>query len=239
MRKISGVATGIVTSLEDPEAEARIQVSFPWLDGEYRSSWAPIAFPMAGKSRGMFFMPEVDDEVLVAFEHGDMDHPYIIGFLWNGVDVPPDDGINASVRRLRTVSGHVVEFDDRPGQEMIRIKTKGEQLIELVDLDGSITVKTKNGQEIKLVDLPISKISVHTTANNSIEISDIPPKISISAPVGLLDVTCLQATVNSTALLNINAPITVFNGVVQTPTLIAQAVVGAAYTPAPGNTFGL
>ena len=61
-----------------------------------RSAWAPVAAPLAGKKRGAFFMPELGDEVLVAFEHGDFDHPFIIGFLWNGVDTPPETDLQKS-----------------------------------------------------------------------------------------------------------------------------------------------
>jgi len=253
MRKINGVATGIVKSLKDPDGEARIQVEFPWLDESYRSGWAPIAFPMAGKSRGMYFMPEEGDEVLVAFEHGDMDHPYIVGFLWNGVDKPPDDEINFSVRRLRTVSGHVIEFNDDKNQ--ILIKTKGKQQILMEDDPAKITISTANETKIEMNDSPGS-VKISTKAGNSMEVNDIPGNvklmtqagnsleisptgITLSASAGILNITCLQATVTASALLNITAPITIFGGVVQMPTLIAQAVVGTVYSPAPGNTFGL
>ncbi len=61
-------------------------------------------------------MPELDDEALVAFDHGNVDHPYVVGFLHNGVDLPPDDDIDFKVRRVKTVSGHILEFDDRDGR---------------------------------------------------------------------------------------------------------------------------
>jgi hypothetical protein len=82
-------------------------------------------------------------------------------------------------------------------------------------------------------------ISITTAAQNSIQISDTPAGITLSVQAGTLTVNCLQANVTASSLLNVSAPMTVFSGVVQTPTLIAQAVVGSAYTPAPGNTYGL
>ena len=91
MKQYAGVVTGIVKSLQDPDGQGRIELQFPWLSESVRSSWAPVAAPMAGKERGAFFMPEEGDEVLVAFEHGNFDHPFIIGFLWNGVDAPWND----------------------------------------------------------------------------------------------------------------------------------------------------
>jgi len=90
MKQYPGVVIAIVKNLHDPEGQGRIEVQFPWLSDSLRSSWAPVAAPLAGKQRGMFFMPEVDDEVLVAFEHGSFNHPYVVGYLWNGKDIPPE-----------------------------------------------------------------------------------------------------------------------------------------------------
>jgi uncharacterized protein involved in type VI secretion and phage assembly len=238
MSQMNGVVVGIVKSLKDPKNLGRVEVHFPWLSDSNNSYWARIATLMAGSGRGSWFMPEVDDEVLVAFEHGDSQHPYIIGFLWNGQDKPPNDGINTKVRRLKTVSGHVVEFDDRADQEKIRITTQGEHEIEMKDTlpASSVTIKTKGGQEIKLDDTPVStSITIKTTGGNQIEINDTPPgMIRISVPSGILSITCLQANLTVSTLLSVTAPVAQFSGVVQ-----AAAIVSGAYTPAPGNTFGL
>jgi uncharacterized protein involved in type VI secretion and phage assembly len=195
MNKINGVVIGIVKNLDDPQNLGRVEVEFPWLSDANKSFWTRIATLMAGSGRGSWFMPEEEDEVLVAFEHGNPQHPYIVGFLWNGVDKPPNQGIDSKVRRLQTVSGHVLEFDDRLGQEMIRIKTP---------------------------------------AGNEITIQDTPPGITISTQTGTLTINCLQANITANALLNVTTPVAQFSGVVQ-----ATSFVGGAYTPAPGNTFGL
>lgn len=179
-------------------------------------------------------MPELDDEALVAFDQGDFDHPFIVGFLWNGTDKPPNQDINPSVRRLRTVSGHVLEFDDNGGEERIRVATAGGHKIELKDTPpASVTIRTIGGQEVVLDDSPAS-ISLRTTAGNSIEISDAPPGIAVTVPSGTVTVQCVQANVNASAMLSVTAPLAQFSGVVQ-----ATSIVGASYTPAPGNTFGL
>ena len=81
-----GVVVGIVTNNQDPENMHRVKVRFPWLSNDVESNWARVAAPMAGKGRGAYFLPEVDDEVLVAFEHGQVDHPFVVGCLWNGKD---------------------------------------------------------------------------------------------------------------------------------------------------------
>jgi uncharacterized protein involved in type VI secretion and phage assembly len=179
MSHFKGVVPGLVKSLKDPEGIGRIQVLLPRLPGENRTFWASVAAPMAGSKRGFFFQPERDDEVLVAFDEGDPHHPYILGFLWNGMDKPPP-GANDKVRRLRTVSGHVVEFDDRRGKEKILIKTQGKQQLELVDSPASITIKTSAGQKITVEDNPAGKIEVATSSGaQTITLSDTDNSIRL------------------------------------------------------------
>jgi uncharacterized protein involved in type VI secretion and phage assembly len=261
MSKIPGVVTGVVKSVDDPDQQGRVQISLPYLGGQNDSTWAPVATLMSGGSRGSWFMPEVGDEVLVAFNQEDVQHPYIIGFLWNGQDKPPASDISTKVRRLRTVSGHQIDFDDIDGEEKIKITTKGGHKILMDDTPGTenVTISTNGGQTIKMDDTPgatgvsIStavgqkiqvqdlppSINIVTAAQNQIMVSDAPPGITLFAPAGILNINCAMANVIAESALNVNAPIAIFEGVVQAQALIAEAVVGAAYTPAPGNTFGL
>jgi uncharacterized protein involved in type VI secretion and phage assembly len=114
MSQVNGVVVGLVTSVEDPEQQGRIKVHFPWLDEGHETDWIRIATLMAGNNRGSFFMPEVGDEVLVAFEHGDARFPYVIGFLWNGQDAPP--GSHVRDRIFKSKNGHQIRFlDSTPG----------------------------------------------------------------------------------------------------------------------------
>lgn len=253
MSRTYGVVVGTVMDVNDPEGQGRVRVRYPWMGGESDGYWAPVATLMAGDNRGSWFMPELEDEVLVAFEQGDTNHPFIIGFLWNGRDKPPQT--DTKVRRLKTVSGHTVDFDDTDGKETIRIKSKGNHQIELNDVPASagVTIKTNGGHEIEMKDTPLASVtiktsgnqqvvlndlpasvSVQTAGNQQVTLTDVPPSIVISAPSGMLNITCLQATVTASALLNVVAPVAQFSGVVQ-----ASAIVAGAYTPAPGNTFGL
>ncbi|MDQ3855312.1 MAG: phage baseplate assembly protein V, partial [Chloroflexota bacterium] len=108
------MVVGLVTNNQDPDGLGRVKVKFPWLSDEDESSWARIVTPMAGNDRGLYFLPEVDDEVLVAFEHGDVRFPYVLGALWNGKDKPPesnDDGRNDQ-RTIKSRSGHIIRLDD-------------------------------------------------------------------------------------------------------------------------------
>lgn len=105
----SGVVIGKVTAVNDPEKMGRIQVIYPWL-AEPEEHWVPVAAPMAGGNRGLFFMPEIDDEVLLSFDHGHLDHPYVIGFLWNPRQRPPST--EERQRMIRSKNGHTIRFVD-------------------------------------------------------------------------------------------------------------------------------
>src|SRR4051794_11476852 len=84
-----GVAVAVVRENKDNSGLGRVQVSYPWYSQPRASYWARVALPMSGKERGVYFIPEVGDEVLVAFERGDLRFPYVVGCLWNGVDKSP------------------------------------------------------------------------------------------------------------------------------------------------------
>jgi uncharacterized protein involved in type VI secretion and phage assembly len=145
--RIPGVVVAVVTNTQDQDGLGRVKVRFPWLSDQDESPWARVASLMAGKERGAYFLPEVDDEVLVAFEHGDISQPYIIGALWNGKDRPPaanDDGKN-NIRMIRSRSGHIVKLNDTAGQETIEIVDKtGNNSIVIDAATNSISV-TSNG----------------------------------------------------------------------------------------------
>lgn len=110
MSKINGVVIGLVTNLADPLQQNRVKLHFPWQDDGHETDWVRIATMMAGGGRGSMFMPEVNDEVLVAFEHGDPRFPYVVGFLWNGQDAPP--GQDVRDRKIVSANGHQIRFLD-------------------------------------------------------------------------------------------------------------------------------
>jgi uncharacterized protein involved in type VI secretion and phage assembly len=146
--RFHGVVIGIVTNTKDPDGLGRVKLALPWLADNVDSDWARIAVPMAGDGRGVFFPPEVNDEVLVAFEHGDPHVPYVLGALWNGKDKPPEanaDGRN-DVRTIRSRSGHVIRLTDKQGTERIEIVDKsGKTRVVLDSADGKITITGDSG----------------------------------------------------------------------------------------------
>ncbi len=151
--RIFGVVSGVVTNNEDPDGMGRVKVMIPRLTGQDdESHWARVATMMAGPERGSFFLPEVDDEVLLAFEYGDISMPYVIGALWNGSDAPPEtnsDGAN-NIRVIRSRSGHKLEFNDEDGAEKIHIQAKDEKDEIIIDVaENTITIQAD--KEIKLI----------------------------------------------------------------------------------------
>ncbi len=155
-KKVSGAVIGLVTEINDPDNLGRIKVKFPWLTpggkaGELSSNWARLATLGGGKDRGIFFTPEINDEVLVAFDHGDINFPFIIGGLWNKKDTPPK-GTSAKVqennkvnqRVIRSRSGHAVILDDTENKEQIIIQDKdGQNSIVIDSKEDTITFKSK------------------------------------------------------------------------------------------------
>jgi uncharacterized protein involved in type VI secretion and phage assembly len=158
--RIYGVVTAIVTNNQDPDGTGRLRVRFPWLaaEGEGESWWARMAVPMAGNEIGTWFLPDVDDEVLVAFERGDPRFPYVIGALWNANRVPPEAADEDNTKRtIKSKSGHVVRFDDTDGAEKIEIVEAKEKVTITIDSaestikiesDKDVTIESPNGKLI-------------------------------------------------------------------------------------------
>lgn len=174
--RVSGVVVGVVTNNQDPEGMGRVKLKFPWLSDEDESNWARVATPMAGKERGFYFLPEVEDEVLVAFEQGDVRFPYVVGALWNGKDAPPasnEDGKN-NVRVIKSRSGHVVRLTDEDGKEMIEIIDKSTKNTIRIDTSKN-TITITSDKDIVLsaaqgkITLDAQEIEVKSSANAKVE----------------------------------------------------------------------
>jgi uncharacterized protein involved in type VI secretion and phage assembly len=150
--RLYGVAVGIVTNNQDPDGHGRVKVKCPWLSDTHESFWARVVTPMAGKDRGLYLLPEVDDEVLIAFEHGAPGFAYVLGSLWNGRDTPPesnDRGQN-NHRMLKSRSGHVLRFDDTSGDERIEIVDRsGGNRIVIQTSTNSIVIEAAGNIEIR------------------------------------------------------------------------------------------
>ncbi|WP_373527550.1 VgrG-related protein [Nostoc sp.] len=167
---------GIVTNNKDPDKLGRVKVKFPTMTEEHESNWARVVALGAGANRGFDCLPEVNDEVLVGFEHGDIHRPYIIGGVWNGKDAPPekvDDSVTSGVR-LRTIKtrvGHTLQFveeDKGSSKKGIRLETEYGHKIYLNDSQRCIEIETKGGHKIKMDDMGKS-VSVESKGNLSLD----------------------------------------------------------------------
>jgi uncharacterized protein involved in type VI secretion and phage assembly len=174
-RRIAGVVPAIVTDNRDSAGLGRVKVSFPWLSNENESGWAKVMSFMAGDNRGGFFLPEVGDEVLVSFEQGDINYPYVIGALWNSVHLPPssnEDG-NNNIRKITSRSGHEIIFydDDRGGEEKLEVHSKAGHRITLDDSSGSakIAIVDKTGSNTIVIDSVQNTITIESAANLAVK----------------------------------------------------------------------
>jgi phage protein D len=151
----TGVVIGIVTDNRDPEGWGRVKVKYPWLSADHASDWARVIAIGGGPERGIEFLPEVNDEVLVAFEMGDVHHPYVIGGLWNGKDAPPkksDSVVNSGrveQRVIRSRTGHTMVFDDSDGKSSITIADKDGSKVVLDTAGGKVLIEAKGNLTLK------------------------------------------------------------------------------------------
>lgn len=214
--KMFGVVVGVVTNIQDPEKMGRVKVRFPWLSDADESNWARIAVLMAGNARGTFFLPEVDDEVLVAFELGDVRFPYVLGALWNGVDAPPRDNSDGknNQRVVHSRSGHELIFNDEQGKEQVEIKTKAGHQLLLDDTSGSekILIKDKSGNNSILIDSAQNAVAVEGQTKLTLKAQEIEIEASTSLKIKGMK---MEISADSTATLKSSSMLTIQGSVVK------------------------
>jgi uncharacterized protein involved in type VI secretion and phage assembly len=214
-----GVYPALVSDIKDPDGQGRVKVTLPWspdtASGRYEA-WARLATFMGGANRGSWFIPDVNDEVLVAFEAGDARRPYVVGALWNGSDQPPEsmDGSGRNAKKvLRSRNGVKVTLDDQDGQEKLILETPGGQKITLKDGPGAVEIVDSNGNSVKLE-------SAGITVNASAKVTINASQVAVSA-----------------GMVTVDAGMSKFSGVVQADTVISNSVISSSYTPGAGNIW--
>lgn len=206
-----GLYPALVTDLVDPDNKGRIQVKFPSF-GEAGASvraWATLISPYADRDQGLEILPEVDSQVMVAFEAGDPTRPYIVGACWNGQRALPESPqAPNNLRTLKTRSGSLLQFDDTEGAAKVTVSMQSGHKVVLDDAQQELTIQHSNGCKI---------------------VMNIAGQISITA----------NATVEVTAsAVNVHAPIVKCDGIVKCETLIASTgVISPSYTPGAGNVW--
>lgn len=214
-----GVFPALVSDIKDPDGLGRVKVTLPSspdTDGSRYEAWARVATLMGGKNRGTWFIPDVNDEVLIVFEAGDPRRPYVIGSLWNGTDSPPEsmDGAGNNYKKIvRSRNGVKITLDDTDGRESFIVETPGGQKITMKDGPGTVEIVDSNGNSVKL---ETSGITVNAAA-----------KVTINASTAEI----------SAGMLTVNAGLSKFSGVVKADTVISNSIVSASYTPGAGNIW--
>ena len=205
---------GLVTDNKDPNGWGRVRVKFPTLTEEHTSYWARMVTIGAGPKRGFDCLPEIDDEVLVGFENGDIHRPFIIGSVWNGKDAPPAHVSNSVVatgatmgqvrlRTFKTRKGHILQFVDQDGEgsnddsskddnrcKGVYLHTAGGHHVRMTERDAGpdqfVEIQTSGGHTVRLDDLVSSKgIRITTSGGHHINLNDTPQKsIDIQTTAG-------------------------------------------------------
>lgn len=211
-----GVYVGVVVSNQsDDKHQGRVRVELPWSpDGgtEKYETWARVATLMAGKGRGTWFVPDPQDEVLVAFEGGDPRKPVVLGALWNGKDDPAEQMAEGNPKRtILTGKGIRITLDDSDGAVSLLLETPGEQRVLLEDDPARVTVSDSSNNSITM---EAAGVTVSGAA-----------KVTIKAPNVVLDTPVLDST----------AAISNYSGVHKTETNITNSTVSSAYMPGAGG----
>jgi uncharacterized protein involved in type VI secretion and phage assembly len=212
-----GVYPALVVDIQDPDKQGRVKVRLPWSPDNGSESyevWARMATMMGGNNRGSWFIPDENDEVVVAFEGGNPRRPYVVGGLWNGQDAAPEqmDSDN-NLKTLLSRQGVRMTMDDTVGAVKLRLETPGGNSIVLDDGQLSITIEDSAGNTIKL--------------DSS--------GVTITAP-SQLKVQTARMEVNA-GIVEVNSAFSKFSGVVKCETMITNAVVSTMYTPGVGNLW--
>lgn len=174
------IARAVVRANEDPEKLGRVRVEYPAFHGESASTpseWARLCVPYASENHGAWFLPEIGDEVLVAFENGNLDHPIVLGALYSGAKKPPTSGRPSdgkpTVRFLKTKSGHLLCFDDTDGDGKVELKDRDGRTLELDSAKKAVKLADADGNEIVMKPdaITVKHKSGHTIAMKSGEVS--------------------------------------------------------------------
>lgn len=215
-----GVYPALVSDINDPDGQGRVKIVLPWAPdakGSRYEAWARLATMMGGNNRGTWFIPDVNDEVLICFEAGNPRRPYVIGALWNGRDASPEsmdgEGKN-NLKTIRSRNGVTLTFDDSNGEEKLIMKTPG-------------------GQEITLKDGPAS-VDIHDSNGNAVRMESSGLTVDASAKITINGGSLIEITAG---MITVNAAMSRFSGTVQADTVISNSIIGASYTPGAGNIW--
>lgn len=203
-----GVVTGFVNAVD--AEQGRVKIEYRGIEDNLLSPWAYMAAPLGGSKRGQLFMPEVGDEALVAYADGQFDHPFVVGFLWNGEHVSPET--EAHNRVIVTPGGHQLRFEDKKNDTRVILKSNGNHSITLEDKASSpqVSVKSNGKRELLLDDTGTGKVQV-ISGQNQITLDDAPggTRVEIKAGKAVGVTITMNATPNPSLSILVGAGNTV------------------------------
>ena len=176
-----GKYRGIVTDNKDPQKRGRLKVSVPSVLAEQDTDWALPCMPYGGTHQhGMFMVPEVEAQVWVEFEEGDINRPIWVGTFWQQEsDVPEDAAKEEPTTRLfRTSSGHILQFDDADGEERFRLHHPKDADME-IDPNGTISLTDASGAMLTM-DAENNEIIVEDANGNIMTMNSSGTKVEDS-----------------------------------------------------------
>jgi uncharacterized protein involved in type VI secretion and phage assembly len=191
------------------------------MDDQLETWWARMATPMAGAKRGIQFMPEVNDEVLVAFDRGDRGRPYVVGGLWNGKDAPPllpsehSSSGQTVMQQIKTRTGHILQFSETSGSEHVSVlrpentnsnsttakedphQIQRRAIVEIDDNStGKITIKSGGDVMVEAG----GKVTVKATMDAAVEGMNVSVKAT-----GKLELSGATVKVSATGMLDLES----------------------------------
>ncbi len=212
---MNGFIPAIVTNNNDPDKMGRVKIKYPTIADDKESGWAPVISAGAGANRGFMVLPEVNDEVVVGFAHGDLNRPYVVGGVWNGQDAMPTAQNKAvvngkvEVRELKTRAGHVLRFTDTSGSEMIELNDKSSKnYIKIesssntitIEAGGNINVTAKGNVKVKATgsasveatqDASLKGVNVNVEASAKLALKGAMVDVTSSGPVKISGATVM------------------------------------------------
>ena len=191
---------GLVIDNVDPESLGRVKVKYPYFPEAPESYWVRVISPMAGRERGWVSLPEIGDEVLISFEHGNFERAIVVGGLYNGQDKPPyanEDGKN-NLRVFQSRSGHRVTFDDTAGEERVELVLGNEEISIICD-DAESKMSVYCGGDIEIT----TKERLSILSKEFVLKAD---EIEITAGSDIVMTVGQEASVEGSAQINLKAP---------------------------------
>lgn len=201
------IATGTIKEIYNDKMPGKVKVEISMVDGSVNvTDWIRVAAPYGGKDKGMYFLPDIGDEVVLAFERGYLEKPIVIGVLWNDNNAIPVNPVeeNNNVKKIKTRGGHEIIFDDTKDKEKINIITPKKSEICIDDENAKITITAKgdDGDNIIKLDSKSGEITIQGNKKITLEAGS-NNKLSMDGEAGSIKLECTDISLEATSSVKI------------------------------------